>query len=208
MKKYFSRLRNEQKNDSSYFKRFIAYIIDWYLGSVLSSLPLIILYMSLHDDATFVPQTLNIFEKPYDIFAGLLTIGVFIGYYAVIPAYVYCGQTIGKKLMKLKIVNNNYENVSAKQIFLRQVIIILFIEGSIYTTSHILYQLINIISGYNVLNICNYFGIFMTILSIGCIFLFKSKRALHDIIANTLVVDTTSNQYVWQQKNKKRLKKN
>ena len=43
----WNKLRNEPVNKTGYIKRIIAYGIDWYLGSVLSSLPLILLYMSL-----------------------------------------------------------------------------------------------------------------------------------------------------------------
>ena len=38
----WNKLRNEPVNKTGYIKRIIAYGIDWYLGSVLSSLPLII----------------------------------------------------------------------------------------------------------------------------------------------------------------------
>ena len=40
----WNKLRNEPVNKTGYIKRIIAYGIDWYLGSVLSSLHLILLY--------------------------------------------------------------------------------------------------------------------------------------------------------------------
>ena len=45
MKNYFNELKNESKNQTSYIKRFIAYSIDWYVGGLLASIPLILLYM-------------------------------------------------------------------------------------------------------------------------------------------------------------------
>lgn len=59
----WNKLRNESVNKTGYIKRIIAYGIDWYLGSVLSSLPLILLYMSLHKDAIYIPQQLSIFKE-------------------------------------------------------------------------------------------------------------------------------------------------
>lgn len=208
MKNDLLNLRNEQKNETSYIKRFIAYGIDWYLGSFLSSIPLIMLYMSLHDDATYIPQVLSIFEAPYNIIAGLLSLSVAVIYYAVIPAYIYKGQTIGKKLLGLKIINDNFEDASVQQIFIRQIIMILIIEGSIYTASHMLYQLISVISGYPLTNICNYIGIFASVISVILVIVLKSKKSLHDVVVHTLVVDTKSNQYAFQiKKNKKARKK-
>ena len=67
MKNYFNELKNESKNQISYIKRFIAYAIDWYVGGLLASIPLILLYMSLHEDASYIPQVITIFEQPYFI---------------------------------------------------------------------------------------------------------------------------------------------
>lgn len=209
MKDFIQQLKNEQKNETSYLKRFIAYGIDWYIGSVLASIPLIMLYMSLHEGATYIPQVLSIFEAPYDIIAGLLSLTVAFVYYVIVPCLVWQGQTLGKKLLSLKIVNDNFEDASVKQIFIRQAVMILLVEGSIYTASNMLHQVINVVTGYNFASLYAYIGIGISLFSAILVFVLKSKKSLHDIVLKTLVVDIKSNQYEFQRKkNKKCEKKN
>lgn len=207
MKKFIQQLRNEPKNETSYFKRFIAYGIDWYLGSFLASLPLIMLYMSLHEDASYIPQVLAIFEKPYDIIAGLLSLSVAIIYYVIIPCFIWKGQTLGKKLLSLKIVNDDFEAASVKQIFIRQAIMILLVEGSIYTASNMLHQLITVVTGFNFVSLYAYIGIVISAISVLLVILLKSKKSLHDIVVKTLVVDIKTNQYAVRIKKNKKMRK-
>ena len=150
----WNKLRNEPVNKTGYIKRIIAYGIDWYLGSVLSSLPLILLYMSLHKDAVYIPQQLSIFKGYYQVIAGVLSLSVAFVYYVVLPI-IWKGQTVGKKLLGLKIVNDNYQEVNVKQLIIRQVIMIFLVEGSIYTCSNMLHQLVNVLTGYNIASIWN-----------------------------------------------------
>lgn len=206
MKDYIEKIRNEEKNETSYIKRFIAYAIDWYIGSVLASLPLILLYMSLHKDATYIPSVLSIFDAPYNLIAGVMSFTVAILYYVVVPMYTH-GVTLGKKICGLKIVSSSYQDASAKQLFIRQFIMILLVEGSIYTASNMLHQMVNIVSGYNFAHIYAYIGGAISIVSIALVILLKSKRSLHDLVANTLVVDIKSNQYSYQLKKAKKAQK-
>lgn len=181
-------------NKTGYIKRIIAYGIDWYLGSVLSSLPLILLYMSLHKDAVYIPQQLSIFKGYYQVIAGVLSLSVAFVYYVVLPI-IWKGQTLGKKLLGLKIVNDNYQEVNVKQLIIRQVIMIFLVEGSIYTCSNMLHQLVNVLTGYNIASIWNKVGLVITILSGILVIILKSKKSLHDIVSHTLVVDIKSEDY-------------
>ena len=197
----WNKLRNEPVNKTGYIKRIIAYGIDWYLGSVLSSLPLILLYMSLHKDAVYIPQQLSIFKGYYQVLAGVLSLSVAFVYYVVLPI-IWKGQTLGKKLLGLKIVNDDYQEVNVKQLIIRQVIMIFLVEGSIYTCSNMFHQLVNVLTGYNIASILS--GILVIIL--------KSKKSLHDIVSHTLVVDIKSEDYKnmllsIEKKNKKQNKK-
>ena len=190
----WNKLRNEPVNKTGYIKRIIAYGIDWYLGSVLSSLPLILLYMSLHKDAVYIPQQLSIFKGYYQILAGFLTLAVAMLYYVVLPV-LWKGQTLGKRILGLKIVNDNYQEVNVKQLIIRQVIMIFLVEGSIYTCSNMFHQLVNVLTGYNVAAIWNKVGLVISILSGIFVIILKSKKSLHDIVSHTLVVDIRSEDY-------------
>lgn len=207
----WNKSRNEPVNKTGYIKRIIAYGIDWYLGSVLSSLPLILLYMSLHKDAVYIPQQLSIFKGYYQVLAGVLSLSVAFVYYVVLPI-IWKGQTLGKKLLGLKIVNDDYQEVNVKQLIIRQVIMIFLVEGSIYTCSNMFHQLVNVLTGYNIASIWNKVGLVITILSGILVIILKSKKSLHDIVSHTLVVDIKSEDYKnmllsIEKKNKKQNKK-
>ena len=113
-------------------------------------------------------------------------------YYVYVPMFINNGQTLGKKIMKLRIVNNDYTQASKKQLFIRQFVIILLLEGSLYTSSNMLHQVINEVTGANIVSIYNTIGIVITVFSALLVIMFKSRRALHDIIINTRVVTENS----------------
>ena len=208
MKKLLELRNKEEKNDLSHIRRFIAYGIDWYLGGVIASLPVILIYMSLHSDATSIPQNLSIFHSPYNLIAGSLSFLVAVFYYVIVPAYLLKGQTLGKKLLKLKIVDDNYQDASAKQIIFRQLVMILLVEGSIYGSSNMLHQVINVATGFNFSSLYAYLGLTISAISALLVLILKSKRSLHDIVSHTKVVYLESNQYVVSAKRmKKKLKK-
>ena len=200
MKKLLGKLANENVNDLNFFKRLISYAIDWYLGGVVASLPIIIVYMIRNNEVAIVPMNLNAFANPDNLIAGGMSFMVAICYYALVPAYVWPGQTIGKKIVNLKIVASDYGNVSVKQIFVRQILAILIVEGSVYGASNTFHQLISIMLKVNITGIYGCIGLGITILSVVLTLIFKSKRAFHDLMAGTMIVDLKAVSYKNRQK--------
>jgi len=209
MKEKLISLKSDIENDNNYLRRFIAYGIDWYIGGVVASLPIIILYMMHNDNVTYIVQQLSIFTYPLNMIAGSLSFLVSVLYYVVVPALVWQGQTLGKKITHMKIINNNYQDVSMKQVVIRQGVMILLVQGSIFTASHMLHEVLEIITGYNISTVYGYIGLVITTFSILLVFLLPSKRALHDIVANTRVIHTQSNHYTFNvKKRNKHMRKN
>ena len=134
MNNYFLQLKKDIPNDIGWIRRILSYAFDWYIGGMIASLPVIVIYMMLHQDATYIPQNLSIFHAPYNIIAGSLSFIVASGYYVLVPMFVFKGQTLGKKIFHLKIIANNYDEVTNKQLFIRQFIMILLVEGSVFTS--------------------------------------------------------------------------
>lgn len=209
MKEKLESLKSDIENDTNYLRRLIAYGIDWYIGGVVASLPIIILYMMHNDDVTDIVQQLSIFTYPLNIIAGSLSFLVAVVYYVVVPACIWQGQTVGKKITHTKIISNNYQEVSVKQIWIRQAVMILLVQGSVFASSHMLHEVLEILTGYNIRTIYAYIGLAITTFSVLLVFLLPSKRALHDIVANTRIVHTQSNHYtVTVKKMDKYLRKN
>ena len=182
MNNYFLQLKKDIPNDIGWIRRILSYAFDWYIGGMIASLPVIVIYMMLHQDATYIPQNLSIFHAPYNIIAGSLSFIVASGYYVLVPMFVFKGQTLGKKIFHLKIIANNYDEVTNKQLFIRQFIMILLVEGSVFTSSNMLHQLLQVVTGLNIPKYYAYFGIFMTLISVILMIVLKSRRPLHDLL--------------------------
>ena len=193
MKELILKLKFDKTNNVGFFRRFISYMIDWYIGGILTSLPIILTYTAMNNgNIGIIEQNINIFEYPLNIIIGLASFMVAALYYVYVPMFINNGQTLGKKIMKLRIVNNDYTQASKKQLFIRQFVIILLLEGSLYTSSNMLHQVINEVTGANIVSIYNTIGIVITVFSALLVIMFKSRRALHDIIINTRVVTENS----------------
>ena len=105
--------------------------------------------------------------------------------YFIVFQYLNKGQTIGKKLLKIKIVNEDKKDISLKQMLIRGIMI--------YS---ILSSLINIILFFNVSRKV-YMTSYLTIGAIETLILFLSaifilyrndKKALHDIVSKSIVI--------------------
>lgn len=188
MKEFIIKLKLDKPNDVGFLRRSVAYIIDWYIGGVLASLPLIIIYMIINDNVTIIPQNIEIFKYPLNIIVGLLSFMVVVFYYVLVPMYIYEGQTLGKKIASLKIMSNDNLKASRRQVFIRQFVVILLLEGSLFTSSNMLHQVLNVFSGVKITTIYSRIGLFITAISIILVILLKSRRALHDVISGTRVI--------------------
>ena len=193
MKELILKLKFDKPNNIGFLRRFISYMMDWYIGGMLTSLPIILTYTAMNSsNIGTIEQNINIFEYPLNIIIGLASFMVAALYYVYVPMFINNGQTLGKKIMKLRIVSNDYSEAAKKQIFIRQFVIILLLEGSLYTSSNMLHQVLNEVTGANIVSIYNTIGIAITALSALLVVIFKSRRALHDIITSTRVVAENS----------------
>ena len=193
MKELILKLKFDKPNNIGFLRRFISYMMDWYIGGMLTSLPIILTYTAMNSsNIGTIEQNINIFEYPLNIIIGLASFMVAALYYVYVPMFINNGQTLGKKIMKLRIVSNDYSEASKKQIFIRQFVIILLLEGSLYTSSNMLHKVLNEVTGANIVSIYNTIGIAITALSALLVVIFKSRRALHDIITSTRVVAENS----------------
>ena len=114
-----------------------------------------------------------------------ITVSLTIAYYVVFQ-YMNNGQTLGKKLLKIKVVDKDTSKpISILKGLLRSFLILSILSGTL-----------NILLLY-IMNKNSYFGIYSSIISIEGIFLLvssimvlytKDGRGLHDIMTNTIVI--------------------
>lgn len=191
---------------SDFFKRFLAYIIDLMIISIVCSFFSVFLidsnkvsklvdeaghtYQSYLeekiDDEAFVSRVEDI---GYDIVKSgslysIVSIGIYMLYFAVYQ-FKNNGQTIGKKLLKIKVVGID-DDLTINQFVFRSFVIdsiffnLLNVMGLLFLSKD-LYLLFNstlIIIQYLILFICAIMVIFK-----------KDHRGLHDIVARTKVIN-------------------
>lgn len=188
---------------AGFFKRFCAYIIDIFILNMIISLVTInlninnkyneeiidltskytnneIAYNEMLEEYTKL--TYQNHEDNYIYFSieCIITIGYFIVFQALNK-----GQTIGKKLLKIKVLNNDDSEVKLKGILLRSLFLYNTLSLSLtflaikYLNEHIYSNI------YTILTVLE--TLFM-ITTLMFIIYRKDKRGLHDIIAKTKVV--------------------
>jgi len=127
----------------------------------------------------------------YDFFAELGGWGLMLGfviaflYYGILNSSIGNGQTLGKRLLKLQVVDKRTETISPAKSFLRFIVfgVPYFLNGAIIpsgVTSHYLISLI--------LGIIVFFGC----ASIAYLYLFNriTRQSLHDLVVGTYVIKT------------------
>ena len=191
------------------YKRIVAYVVDIIIVTMLSTFLTYFLpenknyeasaneYLELLNNYTnedieqeeFISKTNDVV---YSMNRNSITVTVVTTvltiFYFVVFAYFMDGQTLGKKLMKLKIVSNNKGKLSMNNYLVRSLLInsilmnvlsIIFILGLEKNS----YIKVNDITTY-------VFGI-IYVVTFGMILFRDDKRGLHDYLAKTKVIDIT-----------------
>ena len=99
-------------------RRFFAYLVDWYIGALVTAFPVSAVSMKLFE--TVKNQNLLTFPAPWGLVAGGLGLAAAVLYYAAVPILVWRGQTLGKRWMKIKIADSSGGEASAGQLIIRQ----------------------------------------------------------------------------------------
>ena len=191
------------------YKRIVAYVVDIIIVTMLSTFLTYFLpenknyeasaneYLELLNNYTnedieqeeFISKTNDVV---YSMNRNSITVTVVTTvltiFYFVVFAYFMDGQTLGKKIMKLKIVSNNKGKLSMNNYLVRSLLInsilmnvlsIIFILGLEKNS----YIKVNDITTY-------VFGI-IYVVTFGMILFRDDKRGLHDYLAKTKVIDIT-----------------
>ena len=95
-------------------RRFFAYLVDWYIGALVTAFPVSAVSMKLFE--TVKNQNLLTFPAPWGLIAGGLGLAAAVLYYAAVPILVWRGQTLGKRWMKIKIADSSGGEASAGQL--------------------------------------------------------------------------------------------
>lgn len=192
--------------NSNFLKRFGAYFIDVMLVSFVMSIVSLFLttenvyklneeYMTLNETLLNENMELSVYyNRIADISLSLdkenfliniINCVIIILYFVVLPLYKN-GQTLGKKLFKIKVVREDNEDLNANELILRNVIV----NGLLNT--FIAFCLVFLLSEFEYFTIVSILGFAQTILIIvsALMIIFrKDKKGLQDIITKTHVIN-------------------
>lgn len=187
-KNFIDQCRFEEANDVGMIKRCLAYIIDWYIGGILSSIPIFIIYQLTIKTEIVLATSLFILPKQYWLIAGILVLCIAFLYYVIVPAYLWKGQTLGKKLLKIQIVHDDYSEVTFKTLCKRQILYMFLIEGRVIMPSTTFHEMISLLLNYNVIFLCSSICYSITFISLFITVQLNSHKAIHDIFSHTKVM--------------------
>ncbi len=114
----------------------------------------------------------------------VITIVIYIIYFVVVP-YYYNGQTLGKKIMKLKVISNKDKKLSMNNYLIRALIVDSILSNVIGVVAILLLSKSAYLTTYNFVS--NFF-MYLNIITFAMILFSKDGRGLHDILAGTKVV--------------------
>ena len=167
-------------------RRFFAMIIDWYLAQMIAVLP-ITFYFRGGDYLKASMFKLENYDFQVGLFLGVFGIAVGIIYYVLIPIF-WKGQTIGKKICKIKIVQVDGSPVSPFSIVVRELIGSTFLEGGIIIIATYMRRMLPLFGMVMLVEPLKYIAYGLTIASIVFAYFQPLSQSFHDKIAKTVVV--------------------
>ncbi len=166
-------------------KRIFAFLLDWYLGSAFSAVPVGILW-NMRTGETAINTDITLFEAPWGWLAGLL--GLLFGaiYFYGIPCRIWRGQTFGKRLMNIRIIGEDGQPLPADRLALRQIAGVMILEGSFMLTGKYVTQMLAMLTTGTVGTVLGYTMFAIFLLSVWMVY--KGGNAVHDLWACSKVV--------------------
>lgn len=171
------------KTHASAGKRFVAFIIDWYLSSLIGSIPIVILQSINGHDLVMLNQ-LEGLPLPFAWIGCILALGCHFIYYCYFPSKPnkngVTGQTLGMKWLHLQILTEKETAVSLGALTVRHMLLFMVLQGYLTSSNIYLVSLFQMATGLYIVPYTQTFYYVATIISL-CLYLFsKRKQFLQD----------------------------
>lgn len=186
-KRRLSKQEIKKKYDESAgnFKRLVAYVIDWYVTSLFVMAPVALLY-SIETGKKALAIDISLLSLPYACVS--FVIGLVLSIYYLVYSPLKTGQTLGKKVMSIKIVKMNGNDIDLKTMVIRQIVGIVLIEGVMFTVSTYFHEIVAMLIRIPYSNYIAYVFTAVLVVSIIIAIIKPEKRMIHDYLAGTKVI--------------------
>lgn len=166
-------------------KRLAAYCIDWFISLLIYSFFSLLYYSILTQskDINIDFQKLNHYESWIILLLGY---AIYIFYFVYFP-YHHQNQTLGKRIVHLKIISTQQNTLSYKRYMLRLLTVFL-LEGFIFYPTFLTIQYIECFISEVLAGVLYKISMLLTVLSIFVGIL--TKQMFHDYLASTKVTNS------------------
>lgn len=184
---------DQKPSKVSFLTRLIAYGLDWVIGGIIAGFPAVAIYGLVTGSSDmfsdlYVFPSLG-FSVCWSYIAGFLCLLFAFLYLIYIPYKKYPGQTLGKRIMKIQIVRMDHKPLDIKTLFIRHIIGFMLLESVSVVVARYYRQMLTIATGIYFEYYLTAIGAFITMISTILVYNTPSRRAIHDYIANTTVVN-------------------
>lgn len=173
-------------------RRLVAYAVDWAVGGVVSGLPAVFAYGTITGRSDMFSD-LYVFgalgyAPGWGILVGVLCALFALAYYVVVPWKVWPGQTLGKRVTKVRIERDGGGVSGLGTLLVRQALVGFLMEGSAFVIGRYIRQTVTLALRFDVDTVWGYAGLAITCISAFLVLWHTGHKALHDYIAHTRVV--------------------
>lgn len=187
--RYINRLRH-QLQYASLSRRLLSFLIDFLCSSIFISVIPMLITSIITQETSFTTENLLKLPLSMQLLCCCIAILLAIYYFCIYPsASTHNGQTIGKRIMRIKIQKQDGTSIGIVDLLKRELIGSLIIEGETAFPSAFVRYLFFLWLPAMLSQGLMVLSIFISLISIlWCIF-DKNRRMFHDLIAKTSVVD-------------------
>ena len=193
-------------NNTTFLKRAVAFIIDAFIFSLIFGIFMMLIPES--SNVTNLNSELNVLSESvlnkeismnayFNQYAGivhsldkelflsnLFNFMLMIGYFVILPFY-YNGQTLGKKILKIKVVKDN-EELTINDLLIRNMII----NGLLFSLIGLaLIFITGDVAYFTIISILGIIEFLLVIISIFMVLYRHDKKGLHDLWCKTSVIE-------------------
>lgn len=168
-------------------RRFVAMVIDWYITNMIAAIP-VTFFLRGHDYIRTYSFDLNTYGLQTGLLLGIYVIITGIIYYLIIPSFIFKGQTLGKKICHICVVKETGDNITFKDMFIREILGATIIEGGIVVTATYIRKIILLFGYVSIVTPLKYISYVITLCSIIYAYFQPLSMSFHDRLAHTIVI--------------------